>query len=198
MHALLVVDVQNDFCPGGALEVPHGDEVVPFINGIRDRFGLVVFTQDWHPADHVSFASNHPGRQPFETMDLEGLEQILWPDHCVQRTPGAAFVAELDVRPDDPVIRKGDLSGIDSYSGFLDNDKQHETGLRRLLQDKGVDEVYITGVATDVCVKYTALDARQAGFRTHVYREGTRAVNQRPGDDERAYQQMAAAGVDVI
>ncbi|MBI3994176.1 MAG: bifunctional nicotinamidase/pyrazinamidase [Candidatus Lambdaproteobacteria bacterium] len=198
MKALLAVDVQNDFCPGGSLAVARGDQVVPYINSIRDGYALVIFTQDWHPPDHASFASNHPGARVGELREVNGVRQIMWPDHCVQHTRGAEFHDALDVRPQDKVVRKGELTAVDSYSGFLDNDRQHETGLRGLLQQQDVDEVDVAGLATDYCVKFTVLDALQAGLRVRVLRAGCRAVNLNPGDEEAAYREMAQAGAQVV
>ena len=198
MNALIVVDVQNDFCPGGALAVRDGDAVVPFVNAHRKDFPLTIFTQDWHPPGHQSFASSHPGHQPFDVIRLGEVEQVLWPDHCVQGTPGAAFHPRLDVRPDDPVFRKGELPAVDSYSGFLDNDRVHETGLRDFLRERGVTEVTIVGIATDVCVKFTVLDALRFGFQVRVLRAGCRGVNLAPDDAEQAFQAMAAAGAVVL
>lgn len=197
MKAFIVVDVQNDFCPGGALEVKEGDRVVPFINAKRDEFPLVVFTQDWHPQNHKSFASNNPGTQPGDVIQMNGMEQIMWPDHCVQESHGAEFHPQLERRPDDPVFRKGDIPELDSYSGFRDNDKRRETGLREYLRSQGVDEVHIAGLATDVCVKFTVLDACEFGFQTHVYRDGCRAVNLHPDDEQKAYREMEEAGAIV-
>ena len=197
MEALLVVDVQNDFCPGGALAVKDGDRVVAFINRIRQDFPLVVFTQDWHPRGHASFASNHRGKKPYDVIDLHGQPQTLWPDHCVQQSKGAEFHAKLDLRPSDPVFRKGTLQEVDSYSGFLDNDRKHETGLREFLERKGVDRIGLVGLATDYCVKFTALDARRFGLQVKVLRQGCRAVNLDPKDEERAYDEMRAAGAEV-
>lgn len=197
MEALIVVDVQNDFCPGGALAVKDGDRVAPFINRIRQDFPLVVFTQDWHPSDHASFASNHPGRKPYDQIELHGQPQTLWPDHCVQNSRGADFHADLERKPADPVFRKGSLKEVDSYSGFLDNDHRHETGLREFLRKQGVDRVTVVGLATDYCVKFTVKDARQFGFGVTVLREGCRAVNLDPKDEERAYAEMTAAGAHV-
>jgi nicotinamidase/pyrazinamidase len=197
VEALIVVDVQNDFCPGGALAVKDGDRVVPFINRIRGEFPLVVFTQDWHPRNHASFASNHPGKEPYEQIDLHGQPQTLWPDHCVQETRGADFHAALERKPDDAVFRKGTLREVDSYSGFLDNDRRHETGLREFLKRQGVERVTVVGLATDYCVKFTVKDARAFGFDVTVLREGCRAVNLDPKDEERAYSEMAAAGAHV-
>jgi nicotinamidase/pyrazinamidase len=197
MKALIVVDVQNDFCPGGSLAVQDGDRVVPYINGIRDEYPLVVFTQDWHPSDHSSFASNNPGMQVGEFIELGGQQQIMWPDHCVRETKGAEFHRDLELRPGDPVVHKGELSEVDSYSGFLDNDRRHETGLRTLLQEKGVDDVAVAGLATDYCVKFTVLDALKFGFKVTVLREGCRAVNLSPGDGEKAFAEMAQAGAEL-
>ena len=198
MKAFIVVDVQNDFCPGGSLAVTDGDQVVPVINERREDFELTVFTQDWHPRNHASFASNNPGTKPGQVIKLDGVDQIMWPDHCVQESKGARFHADLDVRPDDPVFHKGELTEVDSYSGFLDNDQRHETGLRKFLQDKGVDEVYVAGLATDYCVKFTVLDALKFGFKTHVYRSGCRAVNLQPDDEQKAYQEMEQAGAVLL
>lgn len=197
MEALIVVDVQNDFCPGGALEVKRGDEVVPFINRIRDRYPLVVFTQDWHPKAHKSFASNNPGTAVGQVIQLGGGPQVMWPDHCVQGTAGATFHAKLDRRKDDPVFRKGEVPEIDSYSGFMDNDHRHETGLRQFLAERGVTDVTVVGLATDYCVKFTVLDALGFGLKVNVLKEGCRAVNLQPGDEAQAYAAMQAAGARV-
>jgi nicotinamidase/pyrazinamidase len=194
MDALIVVDVQNDFCPGGALAVQQGDAVVPFINGIRDRYPLVVFTQDWHPKHHKSFASNNPGTTVGQVIQLAGAPQVLWPDHCVQGTPGAAFHQRLERHPGDPVFRKGELADIDSYSGFMDNDRRHETGLRAFLQERGVTAVTVVGLATDYCVKFTVLDALRFGLQVRVLKAGCRAVNLQPGDEANAYAEMEHAG----
>ena len=197
MEALIIVDVQNDFCPGGALGVRGGDEVVPFINRIRDRWELVVFSQDWHPADHSSFASNNPGREPGDIIKAGGMDQIMWPDHCVQNTHGSRFHPDLDVRAGDPVIRKGELREVDSYSAFLDVDGKHETGLRKLLRSRGAETLTIAGLTTDYCVRFSVLDALNFGFTVTVLSEGCRAVNLRPGDDEKAFVQMVSAGAVV-
>ena len=198
MKALIVVDVQNDFLPGGSLAVPEGDEIVPFVNGKMKEFDLVVATQDWHPADHGSFASRHPNKKPGEIIELNGLDQILWPDHCVQGTPGASFASPLNVEQFDHVIRKGTDPGVDSYSGFFDNGHKVDTGLNDLLKEKRVDAIYILGLAADVCVKFTAVDGASLGYDTYLYKEGTRAVELQPGDYERALQEMREAGVHVI
>ena len=197
MRALIVTDIQNDFLPGGALPVPRGDEVVSVANALMDRFDLVVATQDWHPADHESFASRHPGRRVGEVIDLHGLQQVLWPDHCVQGSPGADFAPGLDVGRIDHIIRKALDRQIDSYSAFFDNGHRRSTGMDRLLRDKGVEAVCLVGLATDYCVKYTALDARRLGYDTTIILDGCRGIERLPGDVERAVEEMKAAGVKV-
>ena len=197
MNALIVVDVQNDFCPGGSLAVSGGDRVAPYINSIRGNYPLVVFSQDWHPAAHKSFCSNNPGTEVGQFIKLGGQDQTMWPDHCVQNTAGAEFRQDLDMAAGDPVVRKGELVEVDSYSAFYDNDHQHETGLRELLQTRGVTEVDVAGLATDYCVKFTVLDALKLGFGVTVLREGCRAVNLRPDDGENAFQEMEAAGAKL-
>src|SRR5690349_4234406 len=168
MRALILVDIQNDFLPGGALAVPRGDEVIPVANRVQRAFDLVVATQDWHPANHGSFAASHPGRKPGELAKLGGLPQVMWPVHCVQGSPGAAFATALDTSRVARVFPKGTDVGIDSYSGFFDNGHKKATGLGDFLRTRGVTEVYVLGLATDYCVKATALDARQLGFTTHL------------------------------
>ena len=197
MNALILVDIQNDFVPGGALAVPEGDAIVPLVNRLQPRFDLVVATQDWHPADHGSFAANCPGRQPGEVIDLQGLPQILWPAHCVQGTPGADFVPGLNRERWDRVFVKGTDPAIDSYSGFFDNGHRQATGLGEYLREKGVTDVYVVGLATDYCVKFTALDALQLGFRVHLIEDACRGVNLQPGDVDRAIAEMRGAGVTI-
>ncbi|XOV91712.1 MAG: bifunctional nicotinamidase/pyrazinamidase [Bacteroidota bacterium] len=198
MHALILVDIQNDFLPGGSLEVKEGDQIIPFINKIMDDFDVVVATQDWHPQDHGSFASNHPGKQMGEVIQLEGLDQILWPDHCVQHSKGAEFAEELDLHRVQMIFHKGTDPKIDSYSGLFDNGHLKSTGLGEYLTDQGVNEVTCVGLAADFCVKFTALDAvNKFGFKTNVLKEGTRAVNISPGDFERAKEEMGKAGILV-
>jgi nicotinamidase/pyrazinamidase len=194
MKALIVVDVQNDFLPGGALAVPDGDAVVPVINDLMPRYELVVATQDWHPAEHESFASRHVGHAPGDVIDLHGVQQILWPDHCIQHCPGASFAAGLDVHRFDHVVRKGMDAAIDSYSGFFDNDHRRATGLAEFLSGHGVDEVVVCGLAADYCVKFTALDAIRLGLATTVLTDATRAVNLNEDDFERAMAEIIAAG----
>ncbi len=198
MEALIIVDIQNDFLPGGALAVRGGDEIIPSVNSLQEEFKLVVATQDWHPAGHGSFASSHPGKKPGDVILLNGLEQFLWPDHCVQGTRGADFSDDLNTDRFDKIIRKGTDPGIDSYSGFFDNGRKKGTGLDAYLKGRGVDTVYIVGLATDFCVKYTALDATSLGYKTHVIAEATRAVNLQPGDYDRALEEMKAAGVNIV
>ena len=198
MRALILVDLQKDFMPGGALPVPGGDEVIPIANELQRQFPLIIATQDWHPADHGSFAANHPGKEPGERIDLDGLEQILWPVHCVQDTPGAAFVANLDTSRIERVFPKGTDPTIDSYSGFFDNGHRKATGLGDYLAEREVDTVYILGVATDYCVKFTALDAAELGFMTFLIEDGCRGVNLRPDDVEKAIEEMQRAGVSLV
>jgi nicotinamidase/pyrazinamidase len=202
MKALIIIDVQNDFVPGGALAVREGDLVVPVINQLQQlkgsAFSVVVATQDWHPRDHGSFAANHPGTKVGDVIDLAGLRQILWPVHCVQETRGAEFVASLDRSAIDHVVRKGTDPTIDSYSGFFDNGHRKATGLDAYLKQRGVNDVYVCGLATDYCVKFTALDARQLGYQTHLIEDATRGVELRPGDVARAVEEMRRAGVDVV
>lgn len=197
MKALILVDIQNDFCPGGALEVADGDAVVPVANRVRreQAYDLVVATQDWHPPDHGSFAVNHPGKQPGEVIDLNGLPQILWPAHCVQGSPGAEFHPDLEVSTVDRVFRKGTDPAIDSYSGFYDNGHRKSTGMAEWLREQGVEEVYLLGLATDYCVKFTALDAVAEGFRTHLIPEGCRGVELNAGDVAAALAEMREKGV---
>jgi nicotinamidase/pyrazinamidase len=194
MRCLIVVDVQNDFLPGGALAVPRGDEVVPVVNRLVGQFDNVVLTQDWHPRNHASFASSHPGRKPFETIDLPYGRQVLWPDHCVQGTPGAAFHAGLDAVKAQLVVRKGFHRDIDSYSGFLEADRRTATGLAGYLRERGLTELYLCGLATDFCVAWTALDARRAGFEVAVVEDACRAIDL-DGSLQKAWQDMAASGV---
>jgi len=195
--ALVLVDIQNDFCPGGALAVPRGDEVVAVANQLAARFPLVVATQDWHPPDHGSFAAHHPGRVPFERGELAGLPQVLWPAHCVQGTPGAAFHPDLDASRIHRVFPKGTDPSIDSYSGFFDNARRKATGLGDYLHAEGVGQLYVMGLATDYCVRATALDARDLGFDVTLVADGCRAVELAPGDGERAVEEMRAAGVRI-
>lgn len=197
MKALLLVDIQSDFLPGGALAVPEGDKVIPVANRLQTHFDLVLATQDWHPAEHGSFAANHPGKQPGDIIDLNGLRQILWPVHCVQNTPGAAFAPGLDTSRFTQVFQKGTDPGIDSYGAFFDNGHRKATGLGDFLKARNVTDVFIAGLATDYCVKFTALDAVALGFRTHLLADACRGVNLNPDDVARAIAEMKTAGVQV-
>ena len=196
--ALILVDLQNDFCPLGALPVPEGDQVIPIANALMPHFSTVVATQDWHPADHGSFAANHPWRKPGQTIDLNGLPQILWPIHCVQGSFGAEFVPELKQEGITKVFEKGTDPGIDSYSGFFDNGHRKATGLGDWLKEQGITRVYVLGLATDYCVKFTALDALQLGFETYLVEDASRGVNLAPGDVDQAVADMRAAGVQIV
>ena len=188
MNALIIVDVQNDFLPGGSLAVPDGDAIIPVINKISNNFDLVVATQDWHPEGHSSFASQHTGKEPFEQIDLNGKMQTLWPDHCVQGSQGAKFDKNINLNLVEAIFRKGTDLQIDSYSGFFDNDHKKSTALADYLCGKNVDKVYICGLATDVCVYFTALDALQENFSTFIITDATKGL-----DD----QAIAAALEDV-
>lgn len=195
--ALVVIDVQNDFCPGGALEVPAGDEVVAPINGLTKRFRHVLLTQDWHPADHVSFASMHEGRDPFEVVEVDYGPQVLWPDHCVQGTVGAGFHAGLKVDSAELVIRKGYRRNIDSYSALFENDRTTPTGLAGYLRDRGFKRLFMAGLATDYCVAYSALDGREQGFEVFVIEDACRGIDLE-GSVDAAWRRMTDAGVKRI
>lgn len=197
MKALLVIDVQNDFLPGGALAVPDGHAVIEVANRLMPKYDLVVATQDWHPAEHKSFASQHQNRAVGETVALADVEQTLWPDHCVQGSRGADFASGMNMDAIHHVVRKGTDHAIDSYSGFFDNARRKTTGLEKYLRDRGVVELHIIGLATDYCVKATALDAVDLGFRTVVLTEGIRGVELQPGDCRQALDDMRAAGVVI-
>ena len=177
MKSLVIVDVQNDFMPGGSLEVPHGNLKVPIINRLQGYFDLVAATQDWHPQNHVSFASNHPNEQPFNRINLQGLNQILWPDHCVQGTKGAMFHQALETNKIFAIFRKGMNPNIDSYSGFYDNRHKISTGLSGYLKEKGATELYFCGLAADICVYYTILDALKEGFSSTLIEDASRPLN---------------------
>lgn len=192
--ALIVVDVQNDFCPGGNLAVAKGDEVVPVINALARRFETIILTQDWHPPSHSSFASSHAGREPFEVIEMPYGPQVLWPDHCIQGTKGAEFHGDLDLRRAQAIIRKGCRLQIDSYSGFLEADRETATGLGGYLKERGMERVVVVGLATDFCVNWTAQDAARSGLETLVVEEACRAIDL-DGSLERAWAQMTALGV---
>ena len=196
MKALIIVDIQNDFLPGGALAVPEGDKTIDLANRLMSHFDLVVATQDFHPAGHGSFA---PAVDKIGQMiKLNGLDQILWPVHCVQGTTGAEFAEDLNMAAVDQVIQKGTDPGIDSYSGFFDNGKRQATGMDDYLKRKGVDEVFVIGLATDYCVKFTALDAVDCGYKTTLIEDAARGVNLQPGDVDKAIEEMKAAGITVV
>ncbi|SDK41321.1 nicotinamidase/pyrazinamidase [Catalinimonas alkaloidigena] len=196
--ALIIVDIQYDFLPGGALAVTKGDQVISIINRLQPHFDLVVATQDWHPADHGSFAANHADKHPGEVIDLHGLSQVLWPVHCVQHSEGAALAQELDQEPIQEVFQKGTDPTIDSYSGFYDNGHRKATGLTDYLKSKGVTDLYLTGLAADYCVKFTALDAVRDGFKAHLITDATRGVNLQPDDTEKALAELKAKGVELL
>ena len=197
MNALLLIDIQNDFLPGGALAVRDGNQVLAVANALMPKHNLVVATQDWHPANHLSFASQHAGKQPGDVIQLDGLDQILWPDHCVQGSHGAAFSPLLNRDGIDHVVQKGTDRSIDSYSGFFDNARRKATGLESYLRAHGVTEVHLVGLATDYCVRATALEAVDLGFQTVLVLAGCRGVELHPGDCQRAVDEMRAAGVTI-
>lgn len=198
MKALILVDIQNDFLPGGALAVPDGDAVIQVANKLQPHFDLVIATQDWHPEDHGSFAANHDGAAPGEVVDLDGLQQILWPVHCVQGTPGSDLAAKLHTQRVEKIFFKGTDAKVDSYSAFSDNAQRRSTGLGEYLNAVGVDEVYIMGLATDYCVLFSVLDACHGGFSTHVVVDGCRGVDLQVGDSDRAFQQMSKEGAQLL
>ncbi|MBS3734879.1 MAG: bifunctional nicotinamidase/pyrazinamidase [Phycisphaerae bacterium] len=198
MDALILVDLQNDFMPGGALAVPGGDEVVPVANALTEQFELVVATGDWHPPDHVSFAENHPGHDVGETIQVEGVDQHLWPVHCVADTQGAALHPDLNTDAIDKILHKGDDAKLDSYSVFFDNAHVRRTGLAGFLRGRSVEAVYLAGLATNVCVKASALDARRLGFETYVVADGCRGIELTDGDVARAFETMRAAGAHIV
>lgn len=195
-EAILVIDVQNDFCPGGALAVAGGDQVVAPINALVPEFPVRVFTQDWHPTDHLSFASQHLGKEPFTTTEMPYGIQVLWPDHCIIGTDGAAFHPDLDTRPADLIIRKGFRREIDSYSAFFENDHRTPTGLEGYLRSRGVDTVTLVGLATDYCVNFSAVDAAKLGFKVRVIESLCRAIDLE-GSLKVAQEGMTAAGVTL-
>jgi nicotinamidase/pyrazinamidase len=192
--ALLLVDVQNDFCPGGSLAVPGGDVVVPVLNAIMPGFSRVIATQDWHPGGHVSFASNHPGAKPFDTVRLASGEQQLWPDHCVAGSPGADFHPRLDTRHLNLILRKGTRTELDSYSAFLENDRTSSTGLEHYLRGLGVKHLFVAGLATDVCVYFTVLDGLRLGFSVFLVEDAARGIDTPAGSLAARLQEMEEAG----
>jgi nicotinamidase/pyrazinamidase len=198
MNALIIVDLQNDFLPGGTLPVPHGDEVIPLANQLQPRFDLVVATKDWHPPDHGSFAANHAGKKPGDRIILDGIEQILWPVHCVQNTHGAEFAPSFDTSRIAHVFHKGTERNIDSYSTFFDNAHRRHTGLAHYLKERSIKDIYLLGLALDYCVKYSALDARQLGLNTHVILDGCRGIELEWGDIDQALKEMKRVGAIIL
>lgn len=196
--ALLLIDIQNDFIPGGALEVIDGDLIIPVVNRSMKHFRHITATQDWHPADHGSFASQHRGRVPGEFIELNGITQVLWPDHCIANTKGAEFAHGLDISKITGTVKKGLDKNVDSYSGFFDNAQIHDTGLDNSLKSMDITDLYIVGLATDYCVKFTALDARRLGYNTNIIIEGVKGVELNPGDCDAAIDEMKKAGVRIV
>ncbi len=198
MKALILTDIQNDFLPGGALGVPRGDELIPIANQLQTKFPVVIATQDWHPPNHGSFAANHPGKREYEQIDLNGLTQTLWPVHCVQNTPGADFAPGLQRERIVQVFQKGIDPEIDSYSGFFDNGHRRATGMGAWLKGHNISEIYFCGLATDYCVKFSALDAVALGFKTRLIEDACRGINLRPTDIPEAIAELKRAGVVVL
>lgn len=199
MKALIIVDIQNDFLKGGSLAVPDGNAIIPVINKILPVFDILIYTKDWHPANHKSFASNHKEKNVYDVVDLKGISQVLWPDHCIQNTFGAEFHKDLIISGKNTYyIFKGTDPNVDSYSAFFDNKKIHNTGLNKLLKEKNIDEVYICGLSTDYCVKYTAIDAIELNYNTYVVADATKAVNINPDDYEKSLKELKNIGVKII
>ncbi len=196
--ALLIIDIQNDFCPGGSLAVEHGDTIIPVVNRIAPRFRTVVATRDWHPVGHVSFASRHKGSKPMETIEVNGLQQILWPDHCVQATEGAGFHPQLDLRPVDLIVHKGTNPELDSYSALFENDHRTKTGLDGYLRTLEISHLYVAGLATDVCVYFSAMDARKLGYQVTLLTDATRGVDQPAGSVDESLSTMEQNGVQML
>ena len=196
-RALIVVDVQNDFCTGGALAVPGGEDIVPLVNAMMDDYETIVLTQDWHPAGHSSFASSHSGKAPYDTVEMDYGTQVLWPDHCVQGTEGAAFHQDLRINAAHLVVRKGFRPAIDSYSAFFENDKTTVTGLGGYLKERDISELDLVGLAFDFCVNYSAVDAARLGFKVRVISEATRAIDL-AGSKAQAASGMSEAGVELL
>lgn len=195
---LLIVDLQIDFCPGGNLAVPEGDRIVPLVNRLARGFERIVATQDWHPRDHVSFASNHPGKNPFDTIQMEGGEQVLWPDHCIPGTRGAEFHPDLDTLAFDLILRKGSNRNLDSYSAFFENDHKTPTGLHFYLQGLELKSMYLAGLALDVCVYYSAIDALGLGFDVTLVEDACRGIDTPPGSLKARLEEMKKAGVHIL
>jgi len=198
MKALIIVDLQNDFLPGGTLAVPHGDEVIPLANELQRHFDLVVATKDWHPRDHGSFAANHKGKKPGDRIILDGIEQILWPVHCVQNTHGAEFAPAFDTTRLAHVFHKGTERHIDSYSTFFDNAHRRHTGLAHYLETRKIKDIYLVGLALDYCVKYSVLDARHLGLNAHVILDGCRGIELEAGDIDRGLDEIKRSGTTIL
>lgn len=196
--ALIIIDVQNDFCPGGALAVPEGDKIIPIINKLSNKFKKVIATQDWHPKGHMSFAVNHPGKKDFDVIDFNGINQVLWPAHCVSGTPGADFHPDLAMKNLDLIVRKGNNPEIDSYSAFRENDKETLTGLEGYLRTLEIKETYLCGLALDYCVFYSAKDAKELGFETFVIIDGTKGIDSPEGNIDKSLNVMKEAGIKII
>jgi nicotinamidase/pyrazinamidase len=197
MNGLLIVDLQNDFCEGGALEVPSGGSIVPVVNRLIDSFDAVIQTQDWHPAGHASFASSHAEKNPYDTANLDYGTQVLWPDHCVQGSDGAAFHPDLNIDKSQVIIRKGFRPGIDSYSAFFENDHKTKTGLTGYLKTRGITDLFTVGLATDFCVKWSILDGMDEGFNMHIVEDAVKGIDL-DGSLEDAWNEMKSKGVNIV
>lgn len=197
MKALLVVDIQNDFCPGGALAVPDGDTIVPTVNKLVNVFDAVIQTQDWHPAGHSSFASSHEGKEPYDTVEMDYGTQVLWPDHCIQGSMGAEFHPELNTLKTQVIIRKGFRKAIDSYSTFFENDQETTTGLTGYLNQRGITNLYTVGLATDFCVKWSILDGIDEGFNMHIVKDAVKGIDL-DGSLDAAWNEMKKKGVNIV
>lgn len=197
MKALLVIDIQNDFCPGGALAVPEGDSIIPIVNRLIDSFDIIIQTQDWHPSGHSSFASSHEGKNPFDPIQMEYGEQVLWPDHCVQGSEGANFHPNLNTNKSQVIVRKGFRIDIDSYSTFYENDKKTTTGLTGYLNERGITDLYTVGLATDFCVKWSVLDGLKEGFKMILVEDAVRGIDLN-GSVEDSLKEMKSKGVQFI
>lgn len=198
VKTLLIVDLQNDFLPGGAISVPHGNEIIPVLNQIIPKFSLILATKDWHPENHVSFAANHPGKKIGDTARFNGIDQILWPVHCVQNSRGSELSPELQADAITAIFYKGTDPSVDSYSAFFDNARKKSTGLSEFLRSRKIKEFFIAGLAVEYCILYTAIDAVEEGFQPIVIKDCCRGINLKKGDEERAFKKMRDAGVEVI
>lgn len=196
--ALLMVDLQNDFCRNGSLEVPDANTIIPHANSLQQNFECVIASKDWHPEDHLSFAANHPGKKVNDILEIDGIQQILWPVHCVQNTPGAEFHPDLKTDKISKIVYKGTNKQIDSYSAFFDNAHLRKTDLQDYLEKQNIQTIYVMGLATDYCVKYTCIDAMHLGFKTYIIEDACRGVELVAGDIVRAIDEMRAAGVQVV